>query len=128
MSPKEPDAFLPEVPEDPDTAEVRAERLWMSRHRVAAWPLERALPCVRPARPEELRDPSALLMFRDRKSRLGLFLASVLARPPASGRQRLLGVVDRERLAAADLETPAPFPALRPQPTWDAEGRPPRRG
>ena len=124
MPPKEPDAFLPEPPEDPDTGEVRAERGWMSGHRVTAWPLERALPCVRPARPGELADPAALLMFQDRKARLGIFLGSVLARPPAHARQRLLGVVDRERLAGADLAPPAPFPTLRGQPLWDAEGRP----
>lgn len=127
MPPKAPDPFLPEVPEDPDTDEVRAERLWMARHRVTAWPLERALPCVRPARPDELRDPAALLMFRDRRSRLGIFLGSVLARPPSAARQRLMGVVDRDRLAAADLAPPAPFPALRPQPGCDAEGRLPGR-
>lgn len=126
MPPKEPDAFLPELPEDPDTGEVRAERRWMAGHRVTAWPLERALPCVRPARPGELADPAALLMFRDRRARLGIFLGSVLARPPDHARQRLLGVVDRQRLAAADLAPPAPFPALRAQPAWDAEGRAPR--
>ena len=126
MPPKEPDAFLPELPEDPDTEEVRAERAWMAGHRVTAWPLERALPCVRPARPGELADPAALLMFRDRRARLGIFLGSVLARPPDHARQRLLGVVDRPRLAAADLAPPAPFPALRAQPAWDAEGRAPR--
>lgn len=126
MPPKEPDAFLPELPEDPDTEEVRAERRWMAGHRVTAWPLERALPCVRPARPGELADPAALLMFRDRRARLGIFLGSVLARPPDHARQRLLGVVDRRRLAAAHLAPPAPFPALRAQPAWDAEGRAPR--
>lgn len=128
MPPKEPDAFLPEVPEDPDTDEVRAERLWMGRHRVVDWPLERALPCVRPARPDELRDPASLLMFRDRRSRLGIFLGSVLARPPSADRQRLMGVVDRERLAAADPAASAPFSSLRAQPTCDGEGRISRRG
>ena len=126
MPPKEPDAFLPEVPDDPDTEEVRAERRWMAGHRVTAWPLERAMPCVRPARPGELADPAALLMFQDRRARLGIFLGSVLARPPSHARQRLLGVVDRGRLAAAELAPPAPFPALRGQPAWDAEGRAPR--
>lgn len=128
MSPREPDPFLPELPEDPDTAEVRSERVWMAGHRVTAWPLERALPCVRPARPGELADPAALLLFQDRKARLGIFLGSVLARPPGHARQRLLGVVDRERLAEADLAPPAPFPTHRAQPLWDAEGRTPRRG
>lgn len=127
MPPKAPDPFQPEVPEDPDTDEVRAERRWMAGHRVVAWPLERALPCVRPARPGELADPAALLMFQDRRARLGIFLGSVLSRPPSHARQRLLGVVDRERLAAADLAPPAPFPSELAQPMWDADGRAPRR-
>lgn len=122
MPPREPDAFLPDLPEDPDTAEVRAERAWMARHRVSAWPLERALPCVRPARPEDLRDPEALLMFRDRQARLGVFRAAVLARPPGRERQSLLGVVDPARLAAAAGEAPHPFPTVRAQPMPGADG------
>ncbi len=125
MPPKEPDPFLPEVPEEPETDEVRAERAWMAGHRVTAWPLERAWPCVRPATPADLRDPSAVLVFRDRQARLGLFLASVLVRPPAHARQQLVGVVDRARLAEAGVAPPAPFPVIRPQPMWGADGRAP---
>lgn len=127
MPPREPEPFLPDSPEDPETDEVRAERVWMAGHRVTAWPLERALTCVRPARAGELADPAALLMFQDRQARLGIFLGSVLARPPGHARQRLMGVVDRGRLAAADLAPPAPFATVRSQPMWDAEGRAPRR-
>jgi hypothetical protein len=122
MPPREPDPILPDLPEDPDTAEVRAERLWMAGHRVSAWSLERALPCVRPARPEELRDPATLLMFRDRKARLGIFRAAVLARPPSRERQALLGVVDPARLAEVADGAPRPFPSLRAQPEPGADG------
>lgn len=112
----DPEPALPAIPEEPDAPDLRAERAWMARHRVGSWPLERALPCLRPATPADLRDPTAPLLFRDRQGRLGVYLAAVLARPPDRGRQRLLGALDREALARLPAGAPPPFPTLREQP------------
>lgn len=105
-----------ETPEETDSRELRAERAWMGRHRVEAWPLERAMPCLRPALPADLADPTAPLLFRDRQGRLGVYLAAVLARPPAHGRQQLLGALDRPTLARQPSSDPRPFGVFREQP------------